>query len=494
MAASRAAIRAPARVGADIIGFVAAIEEEACRRTRRVEELPGPRGLPIFGSFLELEETRLHTQVEAWARRYGPMYRFRLGPRDVVAVSDPALVAEVMRERPERYRKIETLEPIFREVGAHGVFSAEGAEWKPQRRLAMEALAQRNLVGFYPTLRSIAERLRRLWERVVDGPPVDLTEHFLRFTVDVTTWLTFGHDVNSLEGGDDVIQRRLELIFPAVSRRLFSAFPTWRYLRMPADRRLDRAIGELETWIAGLIAEARARLDRDTAEPANLLEAMIVARDTDGRPFSDAVISGNAMTMLLGGEDTTATTLAWSVHHLLEAPAEVARLQEEVAAIVGPSSLPDSLEAAGRLAYAGAIAQETMRLRPVGPLTFNAACVDTTLGGVAIPAGTAVLVLSRLPALEEQAFTAAHEFRPSRWIDPPAVHRPGVSIPFGTGPRICPGRSLGLLEMRVVLALLFGAFDLEREGDAAAVKEEYAFTMRPSRFRVRLRRRTATTR
>jgi hypothetical protein len=43
--------------------------------------------------------------------------------------------------------------------------------------------------------------------------------------------------------------------------------------------------------------------------------------------------------------------------------------------------------------------------------------------------------------------------------------------------------------MKLVLAMLFGDFDVERAGDADDVTEIFAFTMAPIGMRVRLRRR-----
>jgi cytochrome P450 len=64
-----------------------------------------------------------------------------------------------------------------------------------------------------------------------------------------------------------------------------------------------------------------------------------------------------------------------------------------------------------------------------------------------------------------------------------------VFVPFGSGPRICPGRSLALLEIRVVLATLVRSFELERVGQAQDVGEEFGFTLTPTGLRMRLRRR-----
>ena len=469
--------------------------EPAARATalRSVNDLPGPRGWPLLGNLPQLKLSRLHQILEQWVVEYGPVYRYRFAMQTVVVVAKPALTERVLRARPETYRRLGNVEPIFREMGVAGVFSAEGQAWRPQRQLAMEALAPRHQRGFYPTLRAIAMRLLGRWQRDADANrTIDIVEDLKRFTVDTTTMLTFGSDVNTIESGDNVIQRHLSHVFPAFNRRLFAVWPTWRIIRSPADHRLDRALAAVRVWLQQLVTEARARLAADPSRrerPSNFLEAMLAARDETGRPHDDEVIFGNLMTMLLAGEDTTAYTLGWAVHELCDNPAAIAALRAELEATSGGAPVPGEFETAQRLAYAGAIANETMRLRPVAPFLFLQATVDTTLEDLRIPAGMVVAVMTRPPALDARHFERPEQFLPERWIRPSGAHDPSAHIPFGSGPRLCPGRTLALLEMKVVLATLYQNFDVERAVPASAVREDLAFTMSPVGLRVRLRAR-----
>jgi cytochrome P450/nitrite reductase/ring-hydroxylating ferredoxin subunit len=492
--------------GGELLADVAALEAArpvsgVAARVRTMDELPGPRGLPVVGSFFDLELEKLHLVFEDWRKEHGPVFAVRVGPRRLVVLSDPEAMQTILRARPETFRRISTVEAVFDEMGVSGVFSAEGAAWRAQRKLAMEALSHRHLRGFYPTLARVAERLHARWTRAArERRELDLNDELKRFTVDVTTQLVFGHDVDTLskgfgDEGDDVIQRDLERVFPAFNRRLNALFPYWRYLKSREDRRLDRALSSLRAWLGTLIDRARTRLAAEPAiaeQPSNFLEAMLVARDEHGQPFSDDVLFGNAMTMLLAGEDTTAYTLAWTVHHLCDADHALRAVRDEVSRVLGEASVPGTMEAADRLLYAGAAANEAMRLRPIAPMFFVEPNTDVVLAGVAIPRGTGITGLMRVNAVDPSRFTDAAAFRPERWLDGAAgfpAHDASVFMPFGSGPRICPGRTLALLEMRVVLATLYRSFDVERVGSSRDVVERTAFTMMPSGLRVRLRAR-----
>jgi cytochrome P450 len=461
------------------------------RGKRPLEQLPGPKGLPLIGNLLQLDSTRLHLVFEEWARTYGAMYRFRAGPKHGVVVSDPALVEQVLRARPEQYRRIRRVEEVLAELRMPGVFSAEGAAWRPQRRLMTQALSTRNVHAFFPTLQLVLERLRRRWEARA-GSTLDILSEFKRLTVDTTTLLAFGHDVNTIERDDDGLQRQLELIFPRFTRRITSALPFWRVLRVPADYRVERAIVDLGQRMTGLIRGARQRLDEDprgAEAPANLLEAMLATRDEAGQPFAEELMVGNALQILVAGEDTTASTLAWAVHHLCDRPDASLAVQEELDRALGGAAGPSDVETYNRLQQINGVVQESLRLRSVAPIVFLEANADVTLNGMVVPQGTWLIMLTRIAALSSAHFERPLEFRPERWLDSaaePGVGKATTHMPFGSGPRICPGRALALLELRMALSMLYENFEVERVGRSEQVGERFLFIVEPTHLKVRL--------
>ncbi|MBV8795091.1 MAG: cytochrome P450 [Hyphomicrobiales bacterium] len=473
--------------------------KDASRATagaRSLDELPGPTPLPLLGNAHQIDISKAHLILEGWARQYGPTFKFYRGRTRVVVTSDATMINEALSARPDTFKRSERTDETFSEVGIKGVFNAEGAAWRSQRKLAAAALAQRSLKQLYPHIETIAARLKRRWERAAaTGEALDLVDEMKRFTVDVTMLIAFGHDANTVEATNDVIQRHLEIILPTVSRRILAVFPRWRYIKLSSDRRLDEALVAANEWLAGLVVKTRDQLEAspDKANhPANFLESMVVAVDENGKAYSDATIMSNLITMLIAGEDTTAFTLAWAVHELCDKPQWAEALRREADDICGASDVARDVDVVNRLPIAGAIANETLRLRPVAPFMGISANIDTSLGGYFVPKGTTIVLLLRPQALDPQNFFDPLAFRPERWLEASsAPHDPSAQVPFGAGPRMCPGRSLALLEIKSLLSMMYKNFDVERAGRAEDVTELFGFTMSPAGLKVRFRPRPA---
>src|SRR5262245_12082651 len=119
---------------------------------RSLKDLPGPKGIPLLGNLLQLDLNRLHLVLEKWCEEFGPIYTIDLPHRSALVIADPELINNILRERPETYRRVGSIEPIFKVMGINGVFSAEGESWRRQRRLTMQALSTNHLRQFFDIL------------------------------------------------------------------------------------------------------------------------------------------------------------------------------------------------------------------------------------------------------------------------------------------------------------------------------------------------------
>ena len=225
---------------------------------------------------------------------------------------------------------------------------------------------------------------------------------------------------------------------------------------------------------------------------------MIAARDRPDSQLDDGDVSGNVLTMLLAGEDTTANTLSWLIYLLSRNPPALERVQAEVRMVLGRDRVPTTLEQLAALDYLEACAHETMRLKPVAPILVQQAAHDTLLAGIEVPAGTLCILLMRAGSMEGRNFINPTAFDPARWLKDESgsaaadsISAKRVSMPFGAGPRMCPGRYLALLEIKMAMAMLLAGFDIESVDvpGSGEAQEWLAFTMSPVGLRLRVRER-----
>ncbi|MFI5027572.1 MAG: cytochrome P450 [Solirubrobacterales bacterium] len=460
---------------------------------RSISDLPGPGGLPLIGNAHQVRPQSMHIAAERWCDRYGSPYRFNIGSRRVVVIGDAEVLNAVLRDRPEGFRRWSEIQAITEEMwGTAGVFAAEGEDWRRARRLAVTALNSNHLQRYFQIVSTCAERLHRRLELAArDGLAFEIGEALSSFTVDVTSALAFGHDLNTLERGDNELQGHLHRVFHMTNRRLFAPVPYWRWFKLPADRALDRSLAELRPAVAAFMAKTRARIAakpelRDS--PENFLEGMIIAQENDGT-FTDDEILANVFTLLLAGEDTTSHTMAWTIWSLATRPEIQKRWAEEACDVLGDDLFPTEYETIEELGYGEGVLRESMRLKPVAPVTGVEPLADTEIAGTRIPAGTRLLLLHRYAGLQD--VDRAREFRPERWLGENGLKAPDQKsfLGFGAGPRFCPGRNLAFLEAKTALAMIARNFELELDPSAQPVTELLGFTMSPQGLRVRLRKR-----
>ncbi len=472
------------------------------RPLRRWQDLPGPRAWPLIGNRLQFKPAGLHLQLEQWCREHGPYYRLWLGG-PVLVVAEHVVIAAVLRNRPDVFQRTPRLNQVWTEMGLPpGIFGSNGDAWRQQRRMVMAGFDPAHVKRYFPSLQQVSERLARRWQRAAkSGTTIDLQSDLMRYTVDTIAGLAFGAEVNTLESDADVIQQHLDSIFPALTRRILAPVPTWRWWRSRRDRALESSVLAVKHAVDGFVDAARARLQAEPARhesPPNLLEAMIAAADRPGSGIDDAQVAGNVVTMLLAGEDTTANTIAWMLDLLWRHPAALQRAIDEVRQVM-PADAAPSWAQIEQLAFVEACAHETMRLKPVAPLLPLRTEHAVAVGDVQVPAGTIVISLMRRDGVSDMQVPDAASFKPERWLaesersgpQPPSNPARRVSMPFGAGPRICPGRYLALLEIKVAIATLLSRFEIEsvHTPDGQPAQERLSFTMTPVGLTMRLRER-----
>lgn len=461
-----------------------------------LKDLKTPDEHWLLGSTCRYDPVDFHLYLYKHQRQLGHIYKIHFINKPSVVLSDTNAIQEILKNRPSRFRRVANFETILKELGAHGVFTAEGQEWNQHRRLINPAFKVSQLKAFYPTLTEITHRLCK----TIASQPADFNfqEIMKRYTVDITSALSFGMDINTLEHPDSKLEQSLSVMFPMVSSRLKMPIPYWRFFKLKKDKELDEALTFIHKQISLFIEAAKNRIekaDRTTdgeIEPKNILESLILAKDDQGQPFSDEMITGNVLTLLMAGEDTTANTLAWVIDYLVDRPALQEQLFQEI-----QENYPNSNESTkGNLGWQDldsfplimGAAQESMRLKPVAPLLFLENIEDEDICGYRIAKGTMITVLLSINSFNPALFRNPNEFIPNRWLSMSGEESKKISrelMPFGAGPRLCPGRQLALTEMKIALIEMIKQFKFVRSDGYQASRELFLLTVVPENLMVR---------
>ncbi len=457
---------------------------------KTIHSLPTPKGHPVLGNLKQFKATDKHRVLENWVNECGELFKIRLLTKHFIVSADAGLNHEILKQRPDSFRRFHKISEIMEEMGIYGVFNAEGDRWRTHRTLTSEALNARNVQQFFPTLTEVATRLLNKWKTASEqGTILDVQQEMMRFTVDITTSIAFGYKMNTLEQGEDAIQQHLEKIFPMINSRITAPIPMWRLIPSAKDKELKQALSAIEETVHGFIAEARKRLQDDPARkehPANFLEALLVEQERNSN-FSDKEIYGNVFTMLLAGEDTTSNSLSWTFFYLTQHPHYIEKIREEALHVFPETNVAMTYESLKQLKWTEAVIQEAMRLKPVTPQLYMQALKDVTVGNLKVEKGTTVMLQNKIAQTHEKHFTNANQFLPERWMaNGCPVHSPDVMRAFGGGPRFCPGKTLAMNELLLTISMICRHFDFELAVPKEEVKEIFAFTMYPENCLIRL--------
>lgn len=459
------------------------------------KDLPGPKGIPFFGNLFQMDYPNIHNEFQELAEEHGEVYKLKMGPLNLAIVGNPKIIQYILRERPDGFIRMQKLNNVLRGEGIHGTFNSEGEDWKMHRRVVAKGLNIKNQEAFFDKMLISVNRLYEKWKKCADsGEAFNIQEDFIQFTADFTTTLVFGIDMNSIEGKGGKVQEHLDKIFPMIFKRINDQVQWHKIYRNKTDRDFDKSLKIVNSMVDQWIEEGKKRLvDHPELKenPSNFLEAILAASEKEEN-FNDEEVKGNLMTILIAGEDTTAHTMTWSVFLMSKFSEYQAKAQIEVDGLLGDEKKITDFNSLQGYKLMESIANETMRLKPVAPVMLFEPLSDEVIEGYEFKKGSRILIHWRHAATKDENFTNGKDFYPERWLRESKcpMHSMDAFIPFGGGPRFCPGKHLAMLEMKTVLAMLFKNFEIEMVTPHAEVKEVMAFVMKSSGFKVRLKNRS----
>ncbi|SEF07255.1 Cytochrome P450 [Streptomyces sp. 2112.3] len=433
--------------------------------------IPGPAGLPVLGSMLDLRRDSLTTFVNA-RRTHGDVVRLVAGPpglRSVFhAVFAPEGVQQILGSQAANFRKDHPLYEEVRQAFGNGLLTSQDSDYLRQRRLVQPLFTKRRVDSYAAAITTEAGTSAERWH-TAGGQTVDLVPEMNRLALRTVARILFGLDAAAAE---DAFHRCAPVINAYVVRRAYVPVKVPREWPTPANLRARAATDELNALCDRIIADRRAARGaapeaadeadgRDAGDAGDDLLSLLAAAGNDEDGSLDATeVREQVLIFLLAGHETTATSLAFTLHLLARHPEEQHRVREEIDRVLGERT-PTAADL-DRLPYLTQALKESMRLYPAAPVISRRAVAATEIGGYRIPAGADVVVAPWVTHRSPELWEDPERFDPRRFAPEREAERHRYAwFPFGGGPRACIGAHFSMLESVLALAVLLRTYELE---------------------------------
>ena len=310
-------------------------------------------------------------------------------------------------------------------LGSRSLANRNGASHKARRRVVGQLFATAALRRYSPSIVAMVDGLAD--DLLRSDADVPLADRMRRFAFAVIATTVLGLD------GDN--RDALFTDFEIWTKALFSvplAIPGSPFARALEAR--SRLLKRLQT----VLQEADGRRGG--------LDLLSGGLDEAGLPLTDDDLVEQLLLLLFAGYETTASSLSCLMRALLLHQELMPWLQEELDQLTWPpQDDPTSAFDPNRAPRLQALSSEVMRMTPPVGGFFRQTIEPITLANVEIPAGRVIQVA--LAASNRQGDGDLETFRPQRHLD--GSSQP-MLLPFGGGERVCLGKALAELEIRLM--------------------------------------------
>ena len=435
---------------------------------------PHPREKPL--GLLGRIATLRRNPIEIWTRVHYevPVMVSKTALGDRAVVSDPMGVRRIFLDNVVNYRKDDFQLRVLRPGLGNGLLTADGEDWRAQRRLLAPLFTPRQIAAFADAMaeatREGVERLRRR-----DGRSIDMSDEMARVTLEILEHTLFSSGL-SRDPGE--FQQAVTRYFDTIGRvDLMDLLGLPQFLPRFGRRKGRATLEWFGKAVEDIVSARRKLIAEGGTAPRDILTLLLEAQDPEtGRGMPEDDLRANIVTFIGAGHETTANALTWTFYLLSQSPDWRARVEDETDAQLDAGPM-DTL--AERMPVTKAVLEEALRLYPPAAMLTRAAINADEIGGKRVCVGTIVTVSPFLLHRHRTLWESPDDFDPNRFL---GVNRDRIDrfayIPFGAGPRVCIGMGFALQESIIVLAHLTKTFQFDLAADHV-VRPIQRITLRP---------------
>ncbi|KDO65411.1 hypothetical protein CISIN_1g048742mg, partial [Citrus sinensis] len=435
---------------------------------------PGPLGLPVLGNLLSIEPD-FHRYCAKLSRVYGPIFKLKLGSKICIHISSPSLAKQILKDQDAIFANRDPpASALVTSYGLHDiVWMPNGPEWRQLRKVFVrEMMSSLNLDDCALRRAEVREMVKEVYKKV--GSPINLGEQMFLAILNVVMNMLWGSSLHGEERSSVGVEFRQvvgEIVEMLGKPNISDLFPTLAWLDLQG---IESKTKKLVLWFDRIfdsvivqrmkIDAAKGQISKQNEENKDFLHFLLELKQQgeDKTSLSMTQIKGLLLDTVLGGTDTTSTTLEWAMAEMLQHSEIMRKVQQELDEVVGNGSIVEESHIP-KLHFLQSVVKETLRLHPPLPLLVPHCPVEScTVGGYTIPKGSRVFVNVWSMHRDPEAWQNPLEFHPERFLkELGKLEYQGTNfryLPFGSGRRICAGISLAEKMVAYVLATLLHSF------------------------------------
>ncbi|KAI5391571.1 cytochrome P450 83B1 [Lathyrus oleraceus] len=441
------------------------------RTTTKIPHPPGPRGLPLIGNLHQLDNSILYLQFSKLSKIYGPLFSVQLGLRPAIVVSSAEIAKEIFKDNDIVFsnRPVLSGQRKLSYNGSEIAFSPYSDFWRDIRKICVIHIFSAKRVSSYTSIRKfeVKQMIKTISNHAASSTVTNLSEMVSSLSSTIICRIAFGKRYEN-EGTERSKFHGMLHEFEAMMSSFFVSdyipFMGWIDKVTGLRARLERNFKEMDEFYQEVIDE---HLDPNRQHTDEEVIVDVLLQLKKQRLFSIDLtfdhIKGVLMDMLVAATETTSATTVWAMTALIKNPRVLKKLQEEIR---NSRSEKDFLneDDIQNFSYLKAVIKETLRMYLPGPLLVpRETRQECIIGGYQIPAKAIVFVNAWAIHRDANVWKDPEEFYPERFLES-SVNFYGQDfelIPFGAGRRVCPGISMGVALLELIVANLLYSFDWE---------------------------------
>ncbi|XP_062080000.1 tryptophan N-monooxygenase CYP79A68-like [Humulus lupulus] len=470
-----------------IVNLVLIISSNNKKPTAATTLPPGPSPWPILGNIPEMLRNRpayqwIHSLMKEMNTDIASI---RLGTAThLIIVTSPEIAREFLKKHDAVFasRPHTAASSLLSRGYKTTILTPIGSQWKKMRRVLVSELFNRSKLAWLLQQRTeeADDLVRFVYNQVLassgggDGGVVDVRVAAKQYAAGVMRRIVFGRRYfgkGREDGGpgkeeEEQVEAVLTVLSHLYAYSVSDILPWLRWFDLDGNQRTVReAIKVINKHQDSLISERIREWredDKAKKQPSDLLDVLILLKDSDGNPLlSYDEIRAQVTELFVAGIDNPYNAAEWALSEMLNQPEMLEKATEEIDRVVGNGKLLQERDIP-QLPYLVACLREALRLHPV--TAFNVphlSTADCTVAGYFIPKGSHVLLsrhgLGRNPAVWDQPLRFNPDCHlPDKKCDLGETELRFVS--FTTGRRGCIAMELGTNMTVMLLGRLLQCF------------------------------------